>query len=395
MAVAAAPPLPISKQTDTNQAIRASEPTAVSFQQPAATYQTARRSSYDGNVFDGASAPQEPAVTGRQRPAVASEAEVIKPGTMQFEPMAANGVFAGGRVAPTAETPMARAAAIRAKGRPAASAAILVGRCSTAVAARCCAASRSLRERTASRGRRSRHERELRPERGHEHGPAARRSLGLRLPAWREFRANRLFRSAGDPPTPTSGPRFGSNTLPPRASSGAPMCRGFQWGVAYDYLYDMYYSNASLQQLRSETGYVIDDTYEIGYYGDYGVGNASGDGRPASIQIPAHRHVRSLCAAQFRERRRRAAMGRGHRQRRRTAGRQPVGPAGKKFRPGEPHQLHDSQAGHRRYGPAARIVGAGGSVGVVSRPQCAVPKAEPVPPDSSTWPTTRSSWSTG
>jgi hypothetical protein len=50
------------------------------------------------------------------------------------------------------------------------------------------------------------------------------------------------------------------------------VCRGFQWGVAYDFLHDIYYQNANLQQVRSETGFVLDDTYEIGYYGAYGVG---------------------------------------------------------------------------------------------------------------------------
>ena len=47
--------------------------------------------------------------------------------------------------------------------------------------------------------------------------------------------------------------------------------RGFQWGLAYDFLHDIYYQNANLQQIRSETGFVLDETYEIGYYGAYGV----------------------------------------------------------------------------------------------------------------------------
>ena len=51
----------------------------------------------------------------------------------------------------------------------------------------------------------------------------------------------------------------------------ADSCGGFQGGVAYDYLYDMYYENSSLQQIRSETSYVCNSQYEIGYYGVYGV----------------------------------------------------------------------------------------------------------------------------
>jgi hypothetical protein len=46
---------------------------------------------------------------------------------------------------------------------------------------------------------------------------------------------------------------------------------GAQWGIAYDFLHDIYYGNANLQQVRSETAYVLNDTYEIGYYGAYGV----------------------------------------------------------------------------------------------------------------------------
>ncbi len=52
----------------------------------------------------------------------------------------------------------------------------------------------------------------------------------------------------------------------------ADACGGFQFGVAYDYLHDIYYQSADLQQIRSQTGYVIDDVYEVGYYGAYGVG---------------------------------------------------------------------------------------------------------------------------
>jgi hypothetical protein len=45
---------------------------------------------------------------------------------------------------------------------------------------------------------------------------------------------------------------------------------GLQGGIAYDYFYDMYYENSSLQQLRSDIGYAF-DKWAIGYYGAYGV----------------------------------------------------------------------------------------------------------------------------
>jgi hypothetical protein len=48
-------------------------------------------------------------------------------------------------------------------------------------------------------------------------------------------------------------------------------CWGFQGGAAFDYLHDVYYQQSDLQQLRTETSYLFDNTYEIGYYGAYGI----------------------------------------------------------------------------------------------------------------------------
>ncbi|MEN6459259.1 MAG: DUF6666 family protein [Thermoguttaceae bacterium] len=49
-------------------------------------------------------------------------------------------------------------------------------------------------------------------------------------------------------------------------------CSGFQWGVAYDYLHDIYVGDVNLQQVRSETNYLFNNTWELGYFGAYGVG---------------------------------------------------------------------------------------------------------------------------
>jgi len=54
----------------------------------------------------------------------------------------------------------------------------------------------------------------------------------------------------------------------------AEPCGGFQYGVAFDYMHDSYDEKVDLKQIRSESGYVIDDCYEIGYYGAYGVSKA-------------------------------------------------------------------------------------------------------------------------
>jgi hypothetical protein len=50
-------------------------------------------------------------------------------------------------------------------------------------------------------------------------------------------------------------------------------CRGFQWGVAFDYLHDTYFDEYDVKQLRCETGFVFNDCWEFGYYGAYGVGS--------------------------------------------------------------------------------------------------------------------------
>jgi len=45
-----------------------------------------------------------------------------------------------------------------------------------------------------------------------------------------------------------------------------------QWGVAFDYLSDDYYEKTDMKQIRSETGYILTDRFEIGYFGAYGLG---------------------------------------------------------------------------------------------------------------------------
>jgi hypothetical protein len=49
-------------------------------------------------------------------------------------------------------------------------------------------------------------------------------------------------------------------------------CGGWQWGVAFDLLHDTYYESSDLKQIRTETGYLINECSEIGYSGAYGVG---------------------------------------------------------------------------------------------------------------------------
>ncbi len=46
---------------------------------------------------------------------------------------------------------------------------------------------------------------------------------------------------------------------------------GMQTGVVFDLFYDDYYRATTLQQIRSETAFVLSDLREIGYWGAYGI----------------------------------------------------------------------------------------------------------------------------
>lgn len=49
---------------------------------------------------------------------------------------------------------------------------------------------------------------------------------------------------------------------------------GWQCGIVFDYLHDTYLQEANLKQIRSETGYLFNESFELGYSGAYGI---SGD----------------------------------------------------------------------------------------------------------------------
>jgi len=49
-----------------------------------------------------------------------------------------------------------------------------------------------------------------------------------------------------------------------------PVCRGFQWGVAFDLLHDAYYETVDLNQVRTELAYVTADRRrEFGFWGAF------------------------------------------------------------------------------------------------------------------------------
>ena len=65
------------------------------YQQPAGPYQVAQRPSFDRSTTGTVVMSDGPVVTGRQRAGVSGGEEVIPPGTVQFDPVASEGVFAG------------------------------------------------------------------------------------------------------------------------------------------------------------------------------------------------------------------------------------------------------------------------------------------------------------
>jgi hypothetical protein len=234
-------------------------------------YQTARRSSYDRNAFNMASMPKEPAVVaGRQRATLASDEEVVDPGQMQFQPVASDGVFAGtGGCAQCGG-----AGGCDQCDAPACGDAcdfgweVFDGRCGPWL--------RGLSIFTGVDGFKGPLDRGTNGNFGLNEGLNLARPLGDPWGCGYQIGANFVQSDFSGAPLIQNTELRAAYRKQYFATAGifrrADACGGFQWGIAYDYLHDIFYQNADLQQIRSETGYVIDDTYEIGYYGAYGVG---------------------------------------------------------------------------------------------------------------------------
>ncbi len=236
------------------------------------SYQTARRSAFD-NVSDDA-VPKEPAPLARQR-TVASGAEVIPPGTMQFEPMGSEGVFASpGGCAQcgqcTGECDSCDSCGPACKDPCDFGYEVFDGRCDWWM--------RNLTVSAGAQGFKGPLDLGVNGDFGLNAGLGFSGPLGDPWNVGYQIGANFLQSNFTHPDTvDVDGQTFRAADRHQTFLTGGlfrrALCGGLQGGVAYDYFHDSYYVQYDLQQVRSEIGWVF-PCCEIGYYGAYGVSTA-------------------------------------------------------------------------------------------------------------------------
>lgn len=290
---------PADSAGQTTRLAQATEP----YQPPArpypttSSYRTARRAANEGDVFDNGTVPKEPGATTRQPAPAASSPEVIPRGQVQFEPMATHGEFAApggcaacgepglpcgecGECDPCCGTPCGECCNFGWE--------VFDGRCAPLFRGiSIFAGVDGFKSDGAAQGDIPLANRL--PNKngtfGINEGLNMARPLGDPWGCGYQIGANfvqsdfagRSSTTDGDgtPFAPYRRQYFVTAGLFRRA---VPGCGGLQGGVAYDYLHDVYnpygsdnYTQTSLQQIRSETSFVCDDCWEIGYYGAYGL----------------------------------------------------------------------------------------------------------------------------
>lgn len=235
-----------------------------------------RHVSYDSEVFDSEPAPQV-IPTPRPQPMQPKKAEIVEPDAMQFEPMASGGAFGGsqgcascGGVSGDCDT------CDVCEGAPCGDTCdlgweVFDGRCGPLLRGLSVFAGADAFKGSVDRGSNGNF--------GLNEGLNLARPLGDPWGCGFQIGANFVQSDFSGTRTVDIGENHHLNAAMRKqyfTTAGifrrADPCGGLQWGVAYDYMHDVYYENANLQQIRSETGWVIDSTYEIGYYGAYGVG---------------------------------------------------------------------------------------------------------------------------
>jgi hypothetical protein len=236
--------------------------------QPMGSYRMAQRPSYDRSPFGTVAMNSEPAGPMNQRKPVAGE-EIVEPGTTQFEPMGQDGAMAGD--CPNCGRSCGPCGAC--DGSPCDGCGdygweVFDGRCGPWL--------RGLSIFVGADGFKGPLDRGTNGNFGVNEGLNLARPLGDPWGCGYQIGANFVQSDFSGAPLIDDTNIRAAYRKQYFATAGIfqrAVCGGFQWGVAYDYLHDIYYQNANLQQIRSETGYVIDDCYEIGYYGAYGVGS--------------------------------------------------------------------------------------------------------------------------
>jgi hypothetical protein len=242
-------------------------------QRPAGQYQTARRSFYDNTAVDGASTPYEPRAVGR-RQATADGAEVIPPGQVQFEAMASDGAFAGDAGCANCGTQACECDGCG-KGTPASDGCCKFGY--EIFDGPCGGCFRTLTIAAGAQGFKGPVDLGVNGNFGLNEGINLGGPLGDPWNFGYQIGANFLQSdfSRGATGQLSNGESFAlsarDQTFVTAAIFRRALCGGLQGGVAYDYLHDSYFEQYDLQQIRSEIGLVIDDCYEIGYYGANGV----------------------------------------------------------------------------------------------------------------------------
>ena len=263
----------VLKQTQPPQASIGQRP-ANAYQQPVSPYRTAQRPSSDFNRSAAAAGSAEPGATGRQRTTrVTGGEEIVEPGTVQFDPLATDGVFAGGGCA-NCGGPGGECGASGACGVPACDDSCdfgwecFDGRCGPWLRGLSVFVGADSFKGPLDNGRNGNF--------GLNEGLNLARPLGDPWGCGYQIGANFVQSNFSGAPVMSVNDRFIRAPFRKQyfATAGIfqrAQCYGFQWGVAYDYLHDIYYGNANMQQIRSETSYVLDDIYTVGYYGAYGV----------------------------------------------------------------------------------------------------------------------------
>jgi hypothetical protein len=240
---------------------------------PASAF-TGRRVTHGGNVFAAGTITKKQGRAGNQRVALTSGEEVIDEGGLQFESVASEGAFADADVA-QGDSCGLDCDGCDACGPPCDDACdlgweVFDGQCGPWL--------RGLSVFAGVDGFKGPLDRGTNGNFGMNEGLNLARPLGDPWGCGYQIGANFVQSDFSGAPTITMADQYNLRSAFRKqyfATAGlfrrAGPCGGFQGGVAYDYLYDMYYQNTSLQQIRSESGYKINDDYEIGYYGVYGV----------------------------------------------------------------------------------------------------------------------------